>query len=182
MINNDQDYKLILKDKDNIPSQQKHHTYIPNPNSCNSSMLNLMDENSSSGHEYNTCFQSQMRQKINKMQQDPLPTCTFEVQIRRVRILSQDKKKLSGFLETVDGMARHLVHFHRNDFKNRFWMLRLIAAMDMHFTVLVVWDMHRVRKLLCVHKIFLSGMKDLLYRLKITRQDMFNLEFDLKTH
>ena len=74
---------------------------------------------------------------------------------------SYEPSTLLGYLETVDDDSNQtLVRFHRNDFKNRFWLYRLLIALELEFSVLTVSYKRNLPKLIYVDNTLLNVVKD----------------------
>ena len=85
-------------------------------------------------------------------------------------MISYDTSTLLGFLETVDDDSNQtLVRFHRNDFKSRFWIHRLLIASELEFSVLTVSNKRNLPKLIYVQNAFLDGVRDVFRKMDINK-------------
>jgi len=85
-------------------------------------------------------------------------------------MVSYEPSTLLGFLETVDDDSNQtLVRFHRNDFKNRFWIHRLLIASEIEFNVLTVSYKRNLPKLIYVDNTLLNGVRDIFKRIRDQR-------------
>jgi len=83
-------------------------------------------------------------------------------------MVSYEPSTLLGFLETVDDDSNQtLVRFHRNDFKNRFWIHRLLIASEIEFSVLTISSKRNLPKLVNVKNSFLNELRDIFQRMDI---------------
>jgi len=83
-------------------------------------------------------------------------------------MVSYEPSTLLGFLETVDDDSNQtLVRFHRNDFKNRFWIHRLLIASELEFSVIIVSNKRNLPKLIYVQNTLLNNVRDMFKRMDI---------------
>jgi len=85
-------------------------------------------------------------------------------------MVSYEPSTLLGFLETVDDDSNQtLVRFHRNDFKNRFWIHRLLIASELEFSVLTVTYKRNLPNLIYVQNTFLNELREIFKRFEINK-------------
>jgi len=61
--------------------------------------------------------------------------------------------------------------YHRNDFKNKFYLIKFLLILKIAFNVIIIYDNIRQSRMLCLDRYFLLNLKQILEDKHISKQD-----------
>lgn len=121
--------------------------------------------------------------KIKKIYPCLIQSYNFKVIIKRVVISSFNKLTNQGVMTVVaTGTNTNTntntkedevmdIIFHRNDFKNKFQLVKLLLILQIPFNVIIIQDDSKKSRMLCLDREFLNSLKMILESMKINKYD-----------
>lgn len=117
--------------------------------------------------------------KIKKIYPCLIESYNFNVTMKRVVISSFNKLTNQGLMTVVaTGTNTNTkeeevmdIIYHRNDFKNKFQLVKLLLILQIPFNVIIIQDDSKKSRMLCLDREFLNSLKMILESMKINKYD-----------